>query len=47
MFKAYVYLIRNTDQYYYGSRVGNVRNKLLPEDDLWKEYFTSSKRVRN
>lgn len=48
MFNAYVYLIKNkiTNQYYYGSRAGNIRNKLHPMDDLWKKYFTSSARVK-
>lgn len=42
--KSYTYLIGWTDldQYYYGVRWANYKN---PEDDLWKEYFTSSRIV--
>lgn len=43
--KPYTYLIKfiPTDQVYYGVRWGN---KVSPEDDLWKKYFTSSKYVK-
>ncbi len=42
--KPYTYLIgwRTQDLWYYGSRHANT---MSPEDDLWKEYFTSSKYV--
>lgn len=42
--KPYTYLIgwRERDLWYYGSRHANT---LAPEEDLWKEYFTSSKYV--
>jgi hypothetical protein len=45
---GYVYLIRNknTSEFYYGSRVANVRKGIMPEDDLWKKYFTHSTNVR-
>lgn len=49
MITPYVYLIKNkiTNQFYYGSRAGNVRLKKLPIDDLWVIYFTSSKKVKS
>ena len=42
--KPYTYLIKHkpTGQMYYGVRTAN---KLDPINDLWKEYFTSSKKV--
>ena len=45
---AYVYYIRHlpTGQYYYGARYKHINNNVLPEDDLWKCYFTSSKKVK-
>jgi len=48
MLQAYVYIITNdiTGQFYYGSRAGNIRKKLKPEEDLWIHYFTSSMRVK-
>jgi hypothetical protein len=48
MIEAYVYKVTNTitNQFYYGSRTENVRKGRLPEDDLWKHYFTSSSRVK-
>lgn len=47
-YQAYVYLIRNeiTNQFYYGSRAGNVRLKRHPEEDFWIHYFTSSRKVK-
>lgn len=44
---AYVYYIRHklTGKFYYGARYKHIRKNIIPEDDLWKIYFTSSKRV--
>lgn len=44
----YVYLIKNkiTEQFYIGSRNKNVATNLKPEEDLWFQYFTSSKKVQ-
>lgn len=41
---AYVYKItlKPTGQFYFGCRSKNIRLRLLPKDDLWKYYFTSS-----
>lgn len=41
---AYTYLIKHlpTNRVYYGVRTAN---KVDPSEDLWKEYFTSSKRI--
>lgn len=49
MYQSYVYKVTNriTNQFYYGSRTANVRKNRLPEDDLWKYYFTSSKKVKS
>ena len=49
MYQSYVYKVTNriTNQFYYGSRTENVRKKRLPEEDLWKHYFTSSKKVKD
>lgn len=46
---AYVYCIEHTPtgKFYYGARYRHIRNKIQPEDDLWKKYFTSSKQVKN
>lgn len=43
--RAYTYLIKHkpTGQVYYGFRGANT---VAPEEDLWKRYFTSSKRVQ-
>ena len=48
MYQPYVYKIINkvTKQFYYGSRFANVRHCRHAEDDLWKFYFTSSKRIK-
>jgi hypothetical protein len=45
----YVYYVKNkiTNEFYYGSRAGNVRKKLTPEEDFWIIYFTSSTKVKN
>ena len=45
---AYVYYIRHipTGKFYYGARYKHIENKVLPEDDLWNTYFSSSKKVR-
>ena len=47
-FQAYVYFLRNkiTDQFYIGSRAGNIRLNRTPEEDLWIHYFSSSKKVK-
>jgi hypothetical protein len=49
MYLAYTYFIKNkiTNQFYYGFRCGNITHKRHPEDDLWIEYFTSSKRIKS
>ena len=49
MLEAYVYKITNkvTNQFYYGSRTENIRKNRKPEEDLWKFYFTSSKKIKN
>lgn len=46
---AYVYLIkhRTLGYYYWGSRTANIKQKRMPQDDLWKFYFTSSRTVKN
>jgi len=45
----YVYFIRHitSEQFYYGARYKNSSKKILPENDLWIKYFTSSKKVQN
>ncbi len=45
MIKSYTYRVgwSKLDKYYYGCRTSN---KWPPEEDLWKRYFTSSKRVK-
>ena len=47
MYKSYTYLLHHkpTNTWYYGVRWKNVRLELNPEQDLWKEYFTSSKQI--
>lgn len=49
MLQAYVYKVTNkeTGQFYYGSRTNNVKKGRTPDEDLWKYYFTSSKRVKD
>ena len=41
---AYVYKITNTitGEFYYGYRYKNIKLNLLPKDDIWVNYFTSS-----
>lgn len=48
MYLSYTYLVKNkiTNQFYYGSRCKNVRLKITPEEDMWVNYFTSSKIVK-
>jgi hypothetical protein len=48
VYQTYVYKITNkiTNQFYFGSRFQNVSKQRHPEEDLWKYYFTSSKRVK-
>ena len=43
--RAYTYLIKHkpTGQVYYGFRSANT---VAPEEDLWKRYFTSSKKIQ-
>lgn len=45
---AYVYYIRHipTGKYYYGSRYKHIKKGVLPEDDLWIKYFSSSNEVK-
>lgn len=47
-YQSYVYRVFNkiTKQFYIGSRTENVIKNRTPEDDLWKYYFTSSKKVK-
>jgi hypothetical protein len=44
---AYVYYVRHipTGKFYYGSRYRHIEKNILPEQDLWNSYFTSSKEV--
>jgi hypothetical protein len=46
---AYVYKItcNPTGQFYYGYRERNITNHKYPHEDLWVEYFTSSKLISN
>jgi len=48
-YQSYVYKVTNkiTNQFYFGSRTKNVTLKRHPEDDLWKFYFTSSKKIKD
>lgn len=45
---AYVYYIRHipTGKYYYGSRYNHIKSGMIPEDDLWVKYFSSSREVK-
>lgn len=45
---AYVYKItcNTTNQFYFGSRFRNQKNKINPKDDIWKKYFSSSKEIK-
>ena len=44
---AYVYYIRHipTGKFYYGARYKHIEMNNQPKDDLWKNYFSSSKKV--
>ena len=44
---AYVYKITNTitGEFYYGYRYKNIKLNLLPKDDIWVTYFTSSNTI--
>ena len=44
---AYVYYIRHvpTGKFYYGARYKHIEMNFQPEDDLWRNYFSSSKKV--
>ena len=44
---AYVYYIKHTPtgKFYYGSRYKHIEKNILPEQDLWNTYFSSSKEV--
>jgi hypothetical protein len=45
---AYVYYIKHlpTGKFYYGSRYKHIDKGILPEQDLWNNYFTSSKEIK-
>lgn len=45
---AYVYYIRHipTGKFYYGFRSAHINENKIPEDDLWKTYFTSSVKIK-
>lgn len=45
---AYVYFVRHvpSGKFYYGARYKHIEKNVQPEDDLWKKYFTSSKKVK-
>ena len=45
----YVYqgIHKITKEIYFGIRYGNIRLRLLPEEDLGKKYFTSCKTIKN
>lgn len=48
MYLSYTYHIRNkiTNQFYYGSRYGNIKLRRTPGEDLWIKYFTSSEEIK-
>lgn len=48
VYKPYTYLIRHnqTGMVYYGVRWKNISLNLTPKEDLWKVYFTGSKKVK-
>lgn len=48
MYLPYVYLVTNkiTNEFYYGSRYHNIKQKRTPEEDFWVYYFTSSKKIK-
>jgi len=45
---AYVYYIRHipTGKFYYGFRSAHINQNRLPENDLWRTYFTSSVKIK-
>ena len=45
---AYVYYIKHlpTGKFYYGSRYKHIDKGILPEQDLWNNYFTSSNEIK-
>jgi hypothetical protein len=49
MIDAYVYTITNklTGEFYHGYRYRNQTLGIVPKDDLWISYFTSSNRIKN
>jgi hypothetical protein len=49
MIDAYVYTITNkiTGEFYHGYRYRNQTLDIVPNDDLWITYFTSSNRIKN
>jgi ribosomal protein S27AE len=49
MIDAYVYTITNklTGEFYHGYRYRNQSLGIVPKDDLWISYFTSSNRIKN
>ena len=44
---AYVYFIKHipTGKFYYGSRYNHIKKNILPVNDLWINYFSSSKEI--
>lgn len=48
MIDAYVYRVTNTvtGEFYYGYRYRNQTLNILPENDIWVKYFTSSNRIK-
>lgn len=45
---AYVYYVKHipSGKFYYGSRYKNMHKNILPCDDFWINYFTSSKKIK-
>ena len=45
---AYVYYVKHipSGKFYYGFRSANVAKNILPVNDLWVRYFTSSKKIK-
>ncbi len=41
-FYVYKIICKTTSEYYFGSRYSHAYKGIMPEDDLWKKYFTSS-----
>ena len=46
---AYVYFVKHrpTGQFYHGFRSKNIDLGLMPEEDFWQNYFTSSEQVHS